>query len=195
MRAAKRDAKCDNLSHLADEDAEEAAAAQSSPDEGSESAEGIEDDGPPGEEELSEAAPDPGTDQNAGEPDPAYVQEILAGVLPKLFQERRDVQDAGPDQDNSSPPPKEVSRVAYHPKTDAQLRRRIKKLTDRGINVIYGNNPKAPTAAELLDVVGDLSLFDIKQLVDIATEDFGKSVRKAASQDGGDKDGTDEEEG
>ena len=63
-------------------------------------------------------------------------------------------------------------------RSDATLRERIQRLYDVGATPCLDRESHhqihaqdAPTVAQLVDVIGDLTLWEVKRLVELATED------------------------
>jgi len=62
-------------------------------------------------------------------------------------------------------------------KSDNALRKRVAKLAQRGSDPSIH---ETVTVSVVLDVVGDLSLYEIKRLVDLAVDDRGAAILAAA---------------
>jgi hypothetical protein len=70
----------------------------------------------------------------------------------------------------------------YEPeKGDRKLRRRIQKLYQRGVDPTLAATET--TMREVLDVVGDLTLWEIVRLVNIATWDHNKAIQEQLDRD------------
>jgi hypothetical protein len=65
-------------------------------------------------------------------------------------------------------------------KSDKTLRQRIAKLDRRGVDARLA--AERTTVAELLDVVGDLTLCEIHRLVEVATDDTNRRIMDQAEQ-------------